>query len=99
MNIDLKTLLSKLKPAIAFLRRYTALIAIAIFVGMYGFLILRINQFTAAEPGDDAVTEKLQGVQRPKVDQSIVDKMHQLEDQNIQVQTLFKQARDNPFTE
>jgi hypothetical protein len=97
--MNIKELANKLKPLISKLQRYIVLIFIAVLVGMYGFLVLRINQFSAAEPSDEAVTEKLQGSQRPRIDQSMVDKITQLQGQNIEVQSLFKQARDNPFNE
>ncbi len=99
MKIEPKKLLDKIKPVVGFLRRYMVIIFIAVFVGIYGFLVFRINQLSSIEPSEDAVTEKLQGTVRPKIDQSIVDKMQKLQDQNIQVRTLFKQARDNPFNE
>ena len=99
MKQQIDDLSTKIKPAFAFLRRYIVIIFIAILVGMYGFLVLRINHFATTEPTDDAVTEKLQSAQRPKIDQSVVDKIQQLQDQNIQVQSLFEQARQNPFNE
>ncbi len=66
---------------------------------LYVALILHINNLNQREPTDDAVTEKLQTIKRPKVDQSIVDKLQNLQDNNTDVQSLFKAARDNPFQE
>lgn len=99
MKLDLKSLPVKFVPLLQFLRRYAVFIFFIILLGIFGFLIFRINQFSGAEPSDDAVEEKLQSVQRPKVDQSVLDKIQQLQDQNIQVQSLFDQARNNPFNE
>lgn len=99
MNIELKALPNKLLPLLAAVRRYLILIFIVFFVGAYGFLVFRINALASSEPSDDAVAERLQSVKRPKIDQSAVDKIQQLEGQNIEVQTLFQEARQNPFSE
>jgi len=61
--------------------------------------VFRINQYSHTEPADSAVQEKLQTTKRPKVDQAVLDKIQQLQDQNVQVQSLFDQARNNPFNE
>lgn len=71
---------------------------IALF-GIYSFLVFRINALNAQEPSDDDVTAKLKTVQRPKVDQSVIDKIQQLQDNSVDVRSLFNHARDNPFEE
>lgn len=99
MNLNFKELPAKLLPIIGTLKRYVVIIFIVALVGILGFLVYRINSLTQLEPNEDDVTEKLQTVQRPRIDQAALDKIQQLEDQNIEVQTLFQQARDNPFSE
>ncbi len=99
MKDKLKDALSKFNPAIRFLKRYAVFIYVMILLCIFGFFILRINLYSRMEPSDDAVQEKLQAVQRPKVDQSVLDKIQQLQDQNVQVHSLFDQARNNPFSE
>ena len=99
IKLDLKSVPGKLAPLMEFLRRYMALIFILAFLCIYGFLLLRVNSLSQVEPSEDAVLEKLNSSQQPKIDQASVDKIKQLQGQNIEVQTLFKQARDNPFSE
>lgn len=99
MNIEVKDFSQKIVPVLKWLRRYAVVILIVAVVAMYGWLVFRINVLSRREPTDDAVTEKLQTLKKPKVDQSTIDKMKQLEETNIDVQTLFKQARENPFQE
>lgn len=99
MNIELKNLPNKLLPLLGAVRRYLVMIFIVFFVGLYSFLVLRINTLASSEPSEDQVTEKLQTVKRPRIDQNAVDKMQQLEAQNIEVKTLFEQARKDPFNE
>jgi len=98
-SLSLDTIKAK---GIAFLhvaQRYMVLIFILVFVGIYGFLVFRINTLTASEPSDEAIQERLKTVQRPRIDQNAVDKINQLQAQNIEAQTLFEQARNNPFNE
>jgi Tfp pilus assembly protein PilO len=97
--LDLKEIPAKLTPVIEWAKRYVVMIFIACLVGACGFLVLRISTLASSEPSDDAVAEKLKTVQRPKLDQAAVDKIEQLKDQNVEVQSLFDQARQSPFSE
>jgi hypothetical protein len=99
MNIDLKDLSSKVQPVVAFLKRYTKFIYFIAMLLAATFLVFRINQLSNVQPSDDAITEKLQTVQRPRLDADALQKIQQLQDQNVQVQSLFEQARNNPFSE
>lgn len=99
MKLDFKNLPEKLTPVIGFLKRYAVFISILVVLSIATFFVLRINQYSRMEPTDQAIEDKLQTVQRPKVDQTVLNKIQQLQDQNVQVQTLFDQARDNPFNE
>jgi hypothetical protein len=51
------------------------------------------------EPGEDDITQELKSVQRPKVDEDALQKIQDLQDQNVTVKTLFKNTRNNPFKE
>jgi len=99
MKNQIKDIAKRLSPAMLFIKRYAVFIFIMILLGIFGFLVLRINNYSQIEPSEDAVQEKLQAVQRPKVDQAALDKIKLLEDQNIQVNSLFDNARKNPFNE
>ena len=99
MKLDFKDLPAKFRPVLDFLRHYVKFIFIVSTLIVFGFFVFRINQFSNTEPTESSIEEKLQTVQRPKVDQSVLGKIEQLESQNIQVQSLFDQARNNPFSE
>lgn len=98
-DLELKDIPAKLAPLGAALKRYVALIFILAFLGIYGFLVVQINVLSQAEPDEDAVTERLSRVHQPKIDENVIEKIKQLQGQNVEVESLFKQARDNPFTE
>ncbi len=99
LKFNVKDLPKKLRPVLDWLRRYKVFLFILLVLAAYGFIVFRINTLSRTEPDETAILEKLQSVQRPKLDQSAVKKLEDLEDQNVDVQTLFQQARDNPFTE
>lgn len=99
MNLEVKDIAAKLGPALQGLKRYIAFAFILVVLIVYGYLVFYINTLAAKEPDEDAVTERLKTVQRPRIDEESLQKILQLEGQNIQVQTLFQEARDNPFTE
>jgi hypothetical protein len=99
MKLEVKDIPAKLRPFLQFLKKYFSFIMAILALAVFGFLVFRINQLSRIEPDETAVLEKLETVRRPKIDQSVVDKIEQLQDQNIQVQSLFDQARNNPFSE
>ncbi len=99
LKLNPKIMLAKLLSLLKVFRRYSTFIFIVSFLVIYSFLVFRINILNRREPTDSAITAKLQSVQRPRIDQSVLNKIQALQDQNVQVQALFKQARDNPFSE
>lgn len=99
MNIEVKNITAKILPALQGLKRYAVFIFILVVLVVYGYLVFHINGLASQEPPEDAIAERLKTVQRPRIDEDALNKIQQLEDQNIQVQTLFQDARDNPFAE
>ncbi len=99
MKLELKDILKKIEPFIERLKQYKVILFVVGLSLTFGYLILQISSYAQQEPTDDAVAEKLTTVQRPKIDESAINKIEQLKDQNIEVQSLFDQARDNPFSE
>lgn len=99
MKDQLKQLTAKLKPIAAIGRRYLTFIVILLFLILYAVVIVRIDHLSAVTPTDAQVVGKEKSIAHPKVDQATLDKINQLQSQNIQVQALFSQARNNPFSE
>lgn len=97
MKDQLKTLTSKITPYINLVRHHTIFVAIVCVLAIFSFLVLQINAYNTAEPSEDAIAEKLLEVKRPKVDESSIDAFEQLKEADIEIKTLFEQARDNPF--
>lgn len=89
----------QIKPIVRFLNTYKKFIFVIAVLLAVIFLVFRINQFSSAEPSQAQLDEKLQNATRPKIDQAVLDRIQQLQDQNVQVQSLFDQTRNNPFNE
>lgn len=98
-SLNIKDIPSVILPRLLALKKYVVFIFIILVLSVYGYLVFHISSLAKAEPDESAITERLKTVQRPKIDKDALNKVQQLEDQNIQVQTLFQQARENPFTE
>lgn len=79
------------------LRKYS-LLAFIVLVGIiYAFLIFRINSLSGQEPSEAAITQQVKAAQIPQIDKSVVKQLESLQDNSVNVQTLFNQARSNPF--
>lgn len=97
MNIDLKKITGKISAIFAKLRSYTVFISVILVLIAYGFIVVRIRTLASHEPDSDTVSEQLKNLKKPAIDQATIDKIQQLQESNVQVKSLFNQARDNPF--
>lgn len=72
---------------------------IFIVMVLYIFVTWQVNVLSNAEPTDAQVSSKISETSSPRIDQATVDKIRQLQDNSVSVQTLFNEARQNPFQE
>src|SRR5690606_29527860 len=96
---DTAKLLEQFQIIGAYVQRYLVVITITIFALLCGYLLMKATSLTSAEPDPSAKTEETQAVARPRVEEKIVNTILGLEDRNVQVQTIFENARENPFME
>lgn len=99
INFDLKSITKNLKGFTEKIQKYLVLVFIVTLISLYAFLVIQISQAAQKEPSQTDITEQLSSVKKLKIDQASIDKILQLKDQNIAVQTLFEEARENPFQE
>lgn len=99
INLSKEAILSALKGFVLKLRAYSVTIFAVFVLAGYGFLVYQINEFSNIKPNDEQILEQQQVIKRPQIDEETVSKIERLEDQNIAVQSLFKAARDNPFSD
>ncbi|MEO6513640.1 MAG: hypothetical protein ABIR37_03045 [Candidatus Saccharimonadales bacterium] len=79
------------------LGRYTFLLFLIFLAAIYGFVLYRINTLAAAEPTDSATSQAIS--KTPHIDENVVIQLENLKDNSVSVQTLFEEARSNPFQE
>jgi len=99
MNLDIKDIQAKIVPLINKLRKYFGFIVILIMLGLFGFVVNQIRTYATAEPSEDAIIESLPSTGAVKIDSETASTIQKLESTNIDVETLFNEARDNPFQE
>lgn len=99
MTINKSVIISQLTPIAGIIKRYRVTLFLVSFLAIYGFLVIRINHLVQNEPTMTQLDQEKDSVKRLQLDQDTIDKLLELEAQNIEVQALFKDARENPFTE
>lgn len=98
-DLNLKALGPQLLAVGKQLSRYGGILFFVLVAGVYGFVILRISSLSNVQPSADQVTTQAKSTAVPKIDEKVVQQLEALEDNSVNVQTLFDQARDNPFQE
>lgn len=96
-KLDITSIQSAVKRLATSYQKYAGFTFLVAILLIYTFLVFRIGTLAQSEPTDEQVNEQLKTVKRLKIDQNSIDKIQQLQDQNIGVQSLFQNARDNPF--
>jgi hypothetical protein len=99
MSTDLGTISRKLKTSLGRFGKYRALLFFVFVAFVYAFIVYRINVLSSAEPDPSAVASASKGPKQPRIDPAVVEKIEELEDNSVNVQSLFDQARQNPFQE
>ena len=99
MNIEINNIKKPFTKILSFLNKYRLEIFIIFTCLIFGYMIMKISFYSTQEPTQNAINEKIKTVKLPKIDENAVKNIEQLEDQNIEVQSLFNEARNNPFSE
>ena len=87
------------KKIITFIKRFMLVIFILFLAGVYGYIGWRIVSLSQVQPDETAVTSKLKTAGVPRIDQETLTKLQRLQDNSVEVKTLFDKARSNPFQE
>jgi hypothetical protein len=86
-----------LKRYLGKINRYKVFLFFMLVAAVYGYILWRINVFSNA-PADPA-QEAAQTVKQPHIDTETIEKIQNLQDNSVSVQSLFDSARQNPFNE
>jgi hypothetical protein len=96
-EFELKDVVRKLPMLLHKIKPYSLAIFIVFVACLYGFLLLRIHTLNTAEPSQDSVTSQVQAAHIPHIDPQTIQQLQSLQDNSVNVQALFNQARNNPF--
>jgi predicted negative regulator of RcsB-dependent stress response len=95
--MKLDTIITKLLPAKDFIVRYSVIIFVLSVVAIFGYMTLNIAHFANLDPSSAQLQEKTDSLTAVKLDQTSITKIKQLQDQNINIESLFDNGRANPF--
>jgi uncharacterized protein (UPF0333 family) len=96
-NLSLKTSLSSLRLLIDRAKKYASLSFLVFLVIIYGFVFFKISGYKNTEPSDSDVSSQVKAAQIPRINEDLVNQLKSLRDNSVSVQTLFNDARSNPF--
>lgn len=99
MNLDLKKIPAFFAPALNKLKKYSGFIIVLLILAAFAFIIVRIRYYANIEPTQAEIDTKLQDLKRVQINQEAIDKIEKLQSTNVDVKSLFENARDNPFAE
>ncbi|MFZ1483780.1 MAG: hypothetical protein WAS36_02110 [Candidatus Saccharimonadales bacterium] len=98
-SINLESVKMQLNSLAQFVNRYKAIAFFLVITTLYGFIIWRINVLSTAPASQEAIAEVEKAATQPRINEATIKKMESLQDNSVRVQTLFNDARNNPFEE
>jgi hypothetical protein len=98
-NLSLKSLTPIVSAVAGMLRTYAGFFLFLLFAAIYGFLVLQINEYSDPKIDTSEVISKITASPTSGIDEDAAKKLLELEDNSVNVQTLFRVGRTNPFQE
>jgi hypothetical protein len=96
-DINLSSITGGFKKATRQFNAYKVFIFFLFVASIYGYILWRINVYSNAPA--DPTQEAAQAAKQPHIDAATVEKIQSLQDHSVSVQSLFDNARQNPFNE
>lgn len=99
ISLNPVSILSGAKSTGAKLKPYRVVFAVLVVAIIYALLLMRITSLSNLEPDQNDVAAQTNPGIGTQIDENAVRQLKQLRDNNVSVQTLFEQERQNPFQE
>jgi len=96
-EINLKAIQPAATKTLHSLRKYASVLTFLLFTGIYGYMVFQINSFSNPVVDEAEVLSEAKALPVPRIDEESAKKLQSLEDNSVNVQTLFEQGRTNPF--
>lgn len=90
-------LLNKLYSIRDFTSRYAVMIFVFSFVAVTGYLTFQIATLSSAEPSEAQQDERRQELKKVTLNKENIAKLEALQDQNVTIESIFDNGRENPF--
>ena len=98
-QLDLKSIKPALRGLARTLGKYYSVLLFLLFMGVYGFMVVKINSLSNPVVDDSEIAEEVKTLPTPRIDETAANKLQSLKDNSVNVQTLFEKGRTNPFKE
>jgi len=97
IKLDAASLRTAASAVVKQLLRYAPILFFLLVAIVYGFVVLRINTLSNAQPSQSDIDAQTTTTPIPRIDPNTAKRLENLEDNSQNVQTLFDEARKNPF--
>ena len=94
MNFDYHVWLKKL---LDFAAKYRQILVSLTVIGVLLFAVVRINVHSSTSINQERYDEQVLTIQRVKFDQDVIQQVLDLNDLNIDIDSIFPNDRNNPF--
>lgn len=98
-DINLKSIKPALHKLLKFETRHAVFLVIMLILAVYLLTVWRIGKLATAEPSIEDQTKADSAGRLLRVDEDAIRQIQDLEQRNASVQSLFNEARKNPFRE
>lgn len=98
-SIDTASLKKQLQGVTDLIHRYKSLLFFLVITSLYGYIIWRINALSTAPPSQGDISSTESTAKQPRIQQSTITRLQNLQDNSVRVQSIFNDARNNPFQE
>jgi hypothetical protein len=99
MSLSIAVVRERAGQVLQKLHKYALILFMLFLLCVYGFLTYRIYTLHQISADPSQVSQKLKTAGVPKIDEDVLHKIERLQDNSVEVQALFDQARQNPFQE
>lgn len=98
-EINLKAIKNQLQKLLKLEARHAVFIAVMVILLVYLLTVWRIGQLASAEPSIEDQAKADSTGKLLRVDEAAIREIQKLEQGNTDIQSLFNEARKNPFRE
>ena len=98
-KLDTKSLPRQFTAVLRQLSPYRVALFLCFIIVVYGFVLFRVNTLSNLQPTDASISAHYNPIKTSRIDPAVIKQLESLKDNSVSVQTLFDEARNNPFQE